>query len=210
MYPESIEELIAGPALEKTGGEEATLHASGREDVDARMLGRGRPFVVEVKKPRKRFIDLKDLATTVNERAEGKVNISSLRFADRDTVRGLKRREASRKLYRAVVEFDRDVSDEELETLEKVLTDAVIRQQTPRRVLHRRADRLREKHIYEAIAKRLTPNRVEMRIHCQGGLYIKELITGDEGRTNPNVSEIVKAKAKPLELDVLNVFTRGL
>jgi tRNA pseudouridine synthase 10 len=76
-------------------------------------------------------------------------------------------------------------------------------------VLHRRADRVREKYIYEAKIKRLAPNSVEMKIHCQGGLYIKELITGDEGRTNPNVTDIVSAKAETLELDVLNVIVKG-
>jgi tRNA pseudouridine synthase 10 len=208
-YPESVEEIIAQPTLEKTAGEETSFHSAGREDVDARMLGRGRPFVIEVKKPKKRFIDLHNLAETINKKAQGKVKVLNLRFGDRDTVRKLKKTEAGEKVYRAVVEFDRSISDEELETLEKTLTSAVVRQQTPLRVLHRRADRVREKYIYKTKVKRLAPNRAEMRVHCQGGLYIKELITGDEGRTNPNVTEIVSVKAEPLELDVLNVITRG-
>jgi len=209
MYQESVEEIIAKPTLKKTAGEDASFHAAGREDVDARMLGRGRPFVIEVKKPKKRFIDLQNLAETINKQAQDKVKVLNLRFGDRDTVRKLKKAETGEKVYKAVVKFDRSVSEEELETLEKTLTSAVIRQQTPLRVLHRRADRIREKYIYEAKIKRLTPNRVEMKVHCQGGLYIKELITGDEGRTNPNVTDIVSAKAEPLELDVLNVITRG-
>ena len=49
---------------------------------------------------------------------------------------------------------------------------------------------------------------MEMRVHCQGGLYIKELITGDEGRTSPSVAEILDVKAKPLELDVLEVIMK--
>ena len=53
LYPESVEELSSKPLLEATLGEEAFLHASGREDIDARMLGSGRPFVIEVSKPKK-------------------------------------------------------------------------------------------------------------------------------------------------------------
>ncbi len=208
MYPESVEEIIAGPTLEKTTGEDASFHAAGREDIDARMLGRGRPFVIEVKKPKKRFIDLHDLAETINKQAKGKVKVLNLRFGDKDSVRRVKKTEAGEKVYKAVVQFDSSVSDEELETLEKTLTSVVVHQQTPLRVLHRRADRIREKYIYKAKIKRLTPNSVEMRIHCQGGLYIKELITGDEGRTNPNVTDIISTKGEPLELDVLNVITR--
>ncbi|RLI47428.1 tRNA pseudouridine(54/55) synthase Pus10 [Candidatus Bathyarchaeota archaeon] len=209
MYQESVEEIIAGPMLQKTGGEDVSFHAAGREDVDARMLGRGRPFVMEVKKPKKRLIDLQSLAETINRQAKGKVAVLNLHFASRDTVRKLKKAEAGEKVYRVVVGFDRDISDEELETLEKTLTNTMVHQQTPLRVLHRRADCVREKYIYEAKIKRLTPNSVEMRIHCQGGLYIKELITGDEGRTSPNVANLVSAKAKPLELDVLNVIVKG-
>ncbi len=132
----------------------------------------------------------------------------NLRFARKDDVRKLKKAEASEKVYKAIIEFDRNVSDEELEAVEKTFANAVVHQQTPLRVLHRRADLVREKHIYEAKIKRLTPNRAEMRIRCQGGLYIKELITGDEGRTDPCVAKIVNAEAKPLELDVLNVVVR--
>jgi len=124
-------------------------------------------------------------------------------------VRRLKKTEAAEKLYKAVVEFGREVADEELETIEKILTNAVVHQKTPRRVLHRRADMVREKYIYEAKIKRLTPNRAEMRIRCQGGLYIKELITGDEGRTNPSLAKILSTKAEPIALDVLNVILKG-
>ena len=38
MYSESVEEIIAGPLLEKTGGDDVAFHAAGREDVDALSL----------------------------------------------------------------------------------------------------------------------------------------------------------------------------
>jgi len=50
MYPESVEELSSKPLLEAADGESTSFHASGREDIDARMLGTGRPFVIEVSK----------------------------------------------------------------------------------------------------------------------------------------------------------------
>ena len=206
MYPESIEEIVGNPALEMTEGDDIAFHGAGREDIDARMLGLGRPFVVEIKKPRKRFINLKSLQKTINEKAVGKVEVSNLRFANKDIVRRLKRSEAAQKLYRAIVELDNPVSEKQLAMLQKTLNGAVISQQTPRRVMHRRADLIREKHIYEAKVKKLKPNRIEMRIRCQGGLYIKELINGDEGRTVPNVADILNTKAVSLELDVLGVF----
>jgi tRNA pseudouridine synthase 10 len=206
QYSESVEEIIAGPILEKTVGESVSFHAAGREDVDARMLGTGRPFVMEIKKPRKRFLDLKNLTELVNKQAKEKVEISSLRAATKDDVRRLKRGEGAQKMYKVFIDFDRNVSDEELDNVAKTLTKASIRQQTPLRVLHRRADLIREKYIYEAHLKRLAPNRAEMKIRCQGGLYIKELVSGDEGRTIPSVASILNVEAKPLELDVLKVI----
>jgi tRNA pseudouridine synthase 10 len=206
MYPESVEEIIAEPLLQATRGEDASLHAAGREDVDARMLGTGRPFIMEIKKPKKRFVDLKNLTETINNQAQGKVEVLNLNSANRDDVRQLKKAEASQKIYKAIIEFDREVSDDELETVAKALEKADIHQQTPLRVLHRRADLVREKYIYETKIKRLAPNRAEMNIRCQGGLYIKELISGDEGRTDPSVAKLVNAEAKTLELDVLKVI----
>jgi tRNA pseudouridine synthase 10 len=206
MYSESIEEIIAEPLLQATGGEDVSLHAAGREDVDVRMLGMGRPFIMEVKKPKKRFIDLKSLTEVINRQAKGKVEVLNLSSAGKNDVRNLKKAESSQKIYSVIIEFDREVSDSELESVTKTLEKAVIRQQTPLRVLHRRADLVREKYIYETKIKRLAPNRTEMKIRCQGGLYIKELISGDEGRTDPNVAKIVNAEAKPLELDVLKVI----
>jgi len=206
MYPESVEEIVGNPSLEMTQGEDIAFHGAGREDIDARMLGLGRPFVIEVKKPKKRFINLNSLKKMINERATGKVEVSNLRFANKDTVRRLKRSETAQKLYRATVELDKPVSQKQLALLQKSLAGAVVMQQTPRRVMHRRADLIREKHIYEAKVKRLKPNRIEMRIRCQGGLYIKELINGDEGRTVPSLAKILNTRATPLELDVLGVF----
>jgi tRNA pseudouridine synthase 10 len=206
MYPESVEELVSKPLLEAAEGEKTSFHASGREDIDARMLGNGRPFVIEISKPKKRFLDLKTLEAAVNASAEGKVEVSGLRFSNKDVVRRLKKAESAQKEYRVLIEFENAVSEEGLRLLEEQLTGTSIKQQTPLRVLHRRADLTRERYIYEVKVKKLSLKRAEMKIRCQGGLYVKELVSGDEGRTVPNVSELLGNRAKPLKLDVLNVI----
>jgi tRNA pseudouridine synthase 10 len=206
MYPESVEELVAAPLLDLTDGAKVSFHASGREDIDARMLGNGRPFVIEVMKPRKRFLDLKKLKGIINAYAKGKVEVSNLRFADKAVVRKLKGGETAQKEYRVIVEFENEISAKDLRVIEEKLTNVLIKQKTPLRVLHRRADLTREKYIYGVKVKKLSLKKAEMRVRCQGGLYVKELVTGDEGRTTPNVSEILKNRAKPMKLDVLNVI----
>ena len=76
LYPESVEELSSKPLLEAAEGEKTLFHASGREDIDARMLGTGRPFVIEVSKPKKRFVNLKEIEAKINAGAVGKVEVS--------------------------------------------------------------------------------------------------------------------------------------
>jgi tRNA pseudouridine synthase 10 len=209
MYPESVEELIAKPTLDLTGGIKASLHASGREDIDARMLGEGRPFVIEVTRPQKRFLNLKKLEKMVNVHAKGKIEVSNLRFADKSFVRKLKKAESSQKEYDVIVEFEDEITTRDLRRIKEKLTNTVVKQRTPLRVLHRRADLTREKYIYDVKVKKLLPKKAKMWIRCQGGLYVKELVTGDEGRTTPSVSEILQNKAKPMKLDVLNVIMEG-
>lgn len=206
MYPESVEEIIAGPILEATGGTESSFHAAGREDIDARMLGTGRPFVIEIAKPKSRFLDLKKIEGFINAKSQRKVRVSGLTLADRNQVRKLKKGEGTQKEYRVVVEFEREATLKDLRLLKKRLVGALVSQRTPLRVMHRRADLTREKYIYDVNVNRLTPKRAQMKIRCQGGLYVKELVTGDDGRTVPSVSEILNTPAKPLKLDVLNVI----
>ena len=206
LYPESVEELSSKQLLQAAQGEEAFLHASGREDIDARMLGRGRPFVIEVSKPKKRFIDLKLIEDQVNFDAVGKVEVSGLRFATKDVVRHLKKGEGAQKEYSLLAEFENELSIQDLHKIEEQLSGACIKQQTPQRVLHRRADLIREKYIYQVKVKKVSLKRALLEIRCQGGLYVKELVSGDEGRTVPNVSDLLNNRAKTLKLDVLNVI----
>ena len=210
LYSESVEEIVSQPLLDVSEGEKSAFHASGREDVDARMLGRGRPFVVEISKPKKRQLDLAKLREAINALGEGKVQISKLRFTNRDVVRKLKKAESAQKEYRVLIQLDRDVTDDELCALKAKLACASIKQQTPLRVLHRRADLTREKYIYKVKVKKVAPNQAEMIVRCQGGLYVKELVSGDQGRTLPNVAELLSTGAKTLKLDVLNVILDDL
>jgi len=206
LYPESVEGYTSKALLAESGGTESFFHASGREDIDARMLGSGRPFIVEVSKPKRRSVDLKKIEQAINDGAVGKVEVSELHFASKDDVRHLKKGENARKEYRLLAEFEKDLTEEGLRMVEEKLTGALIKQQTPRRVVHRRADIVRERYIYKLEVKKVTLKRALLFINCQGGLYVKELVSGDEGRTVPNVSALLDNPAKTLKLDVLNVI----
>jgi tRNA pseudouridine synthase 10 len=206
LYSDSVEELTSKPVLVASEGVASFFHASGREDIDARMLGMGRPFIVEISRPKKRFIDLETIKAVINVSAVGKVEISELNFTTKDKVRRLKKGESAVKEYRLLTEFEDVLSDEALCLIEEKLTGIIVKQQTPLRVLHRRADLVRERYIYKVKVKRVALKMALMEIRCQGGLYVKELVSGDEGRTIPSVSGLLGNRAKTIKLDVLNII----
>ncbi|MFA6710522.1 MAG: tRNA pseudouridine(54/55) synthase Pus10, partial [Candidatus Methanomethylophilaceae archaeon] len=67
MYQTSVQEILGDIALEMSGGKEHFFHGMGREDIDALMLGEGRPFVLEISNPRTRDIDLDYLEAKANQ-----------------------------------------------------------------------------------------------------------------------------------------------
>lgn len=206
IYPISVEEIVSGPIMEATGGSGTKFHGAGREDVDAIMAGNGRPFVVEVKDSLNRLPDLKTLEAEINRLGDGRVEVLGLGFSDKKTVRGYKEKaKVAEKTYRALVEVGRLVSDDELRQLEKGFNGCLLNQYTPQRVLHRRADKLRVKRVHELKAARAEGTRIELVVRCQGGLYVKELISGDGGRTKPSISEALGAETRCVELDVISV-----
>ena len=203
QYPESVEELISGRFLELTKGREAKFHGAGREDIDVLMLGSGRPFVLEIKEPKIRNLDLAKIEKEVNEINEGKTAYHNLKLCERPRKAEIKQSSPDTyKVYNAIVKCDEAFDEDKLEELTKLNE---INQQTPLRVLRRRTDMVRVKHVLGLSYEIIDDRTFSMRIKTEGGLYIKELISGDEGRSNPNVSEILGVNAICEQLDVIEV-----
>ncbi|MDD5453071.1 MAG: tRNA pseudouridine(54/55) synthase Pus10 [Candidatus Bipolaricaulis sp.] len=203
QYPTSVEELVLPAFLAASGGTGGHLHGAGREDIDARMLGRGRPFVIEVKEPTIRTLDLGAIAREVNAAAAGKVEVLDLRPGTADLVAQVKEERADKR-YRARIELARPVDEEAfLRAVEALVGE--IEQRTPERVRHRRADLVRRRRVLAATGRLLSPLEAEVEILCQGGLYVKELISGDGGATQPNLASLLGVPARVAELDVVDV-----
>ncbi len=199
-YKESVEEIIAKPIMDVTRGEEHALHGMGREDIDARMLGNGRPFIIEIKRPKIRKINLEEMAKIIN--SSGKVEVSNLRFASRKEVTKLKAAEP-KKRYRVGIKVD--ASEEELRNALKSLIGK-ISQRTPLRVKHRRADKVRIKEVYDIKLIERERNSWIVEVLAESGTYIKELMHGDAGRTKPSLAEKLGKKVEVLWLDVIEIL----
>lgn len=204
QYQDSVEELIARPVIRAFDAENAVLHGAGREDIDARMLGTGRPFILEVVEPRRRTADLKRLEEEVNAETAGRVGVTFEGRAHRGEVETLKSKKAYKK-YRIFVEVKGAISLDELQSALDRLNGTLIEQRTPQRVAHRRADKVRERRVLAIELVKAEDGRFLIDVVGEAGLYIKELISGDNGRTRPSLAEILGREAHVTSLDVVLV-----
>ena len=307
QYEKSVQDLVGNPMLEIFQGTEHAFHGMGREDIDDRCLGRGRPFVLEIKEPRKRSFNAEKLAEIINEAAKGSVEVSAIRPSTRSEVVRIKdtpaeksytirftiepMNEAEYAVLTAPVDMTReDVQDRskkrrrqrrgdknadrtkplettievpaagpseaELKAMKKPelvalaeanglkktgkkdelierivaalppapetfdlpddetilnivegLNGLKLAQRTPERVAHRRSDLIRKRTVFEAHSPFIEINEhgereIEFTLRCESGTYVKETVHGDNGRTQPSVAALIKAKCNALWLDV--------
>jgi tRNA pseudouridine synthase 10 len=201
-YPTSVEELVGAPLLTAAGASETRFHGMGREDIDARMLGRGRPFVLELMQPHRRTVDLAALAPEIARSSEGRVEVDELRPAEATDVVHVKEA-APEKSYRVGVVGSVPVAKVN-EALD-VATGRAIAQRTPTRVAHRRSDRVRARRIVAARVVEAADAGFTLEIRTEAGTYVKEWVEGDGGRTEPNLAGLVGVPLKVGFLDVLDV-----
>ncbi len=209
-YPSSIHDLIGNEFIKATKGELALFHGAGREDIDARCLGSGRSFIIEIRNPKIRNVNLIEIAQILNEKNKTKIFVDSLLSTTKKDIADIKRSsEFLRKNYNALVYFAQPISeiefDDKLQKTEEFLNETIINQRTPLRVVHRRADKTRKKKIYSITGKYVDSRHGFFKISSQGGTYIKELIHGDNGRTNPSLSKIYGYPMQCVELDVVEI-----
>jgi tRNA pseudouridine synthase 10 len=204
LYEITVEDLVAQKALELTKGTDESFHGSGREDIDALMLGTGRPFVLEIKNPKIRNINLTTLEKETNKTIKNKVEITCLRFSNRDEIARIKAAEF-RKTYRVTIEATKPLNKEKLIKVAQTLQGKLIKQLTPTRVAHRRANKIRERTIYNCTIESVEEFIARLVLETESGTYVKEFVSGDDGKTQPNLSELIGIPCIVKELDVIDV-----
>jgi tRNA pseudouridine synthase 10 len=205
MYDTSVEEQIGEPFKEASSALDYVLHGMGREDIDVITVGNGRPFILELTRPVKRTLDLMSIGQKVATLSGGMVEIDSLRMAHRSEVPKVKDG-AHLKRYRAKVSFGGPLDEATLIYNITLLAQSPIKQRTPERVSHRRAYKVRERSVHRSSATLFPDGTAEIELLADGGLYIKELLHGDEGRTDPSLSSLLGTSVKVLSLDVVEVL----
>ena len=204
QYMDSVEELIGRPVIELFDAEDAVLHGAGQGRYRRPLRGNRRPFILEVVAPKKRTQNLAALEAEINRTAEGRVSVAISHWSDRADVETLKSSKAHKK-YRILVEVEGHLSAEELANALKALNGVTIQQRTPVRVAHRRADKIRGRKVLDIECVGEQDGKFILEILGEAGLYIKELISGDQGRTIPSLAEILQRSVHVTSLDVVQV-----
>jgi len=205
----SVEEIIGERLCQYLKAEQVKFLASGREDVDVRMLGTGRPFAFEClnsKKSRFTAEELQELEAFINSHHPS-VQVNSMDLVTKKCIKRLKEGEDSkRKRYTALCTSNTEQCDpEKLRTLDSMV-DMVIKQETPIRVLHRRSNAVREKVIHSMAVEPISDGQFKLAVTSSAGAYIKELVHGDFGRTVPSLRNLLGMETDILALDVEEVY----
>jgi tRNA pseudouridine synthase 10 len=206
----SVEEVICLNAKEWIKAKDYRFASSGREDVDVRMLGRGRPFVVEFIDPRKETFTTEDMGAIQKQinATTPDVQVRDLQLVSRADTQILKTGETEKvKKYSAICYATRSLTEEDLVKM-NAINDLVLHQTTPIRVLHRRPLAVRDRSVFDVRAERVegSSSHFKLSLSSQAGTYIKEFVHGDFGRTTPNLGELLQAECDILELDVEDVM----
>ncbi|KAI6242763.1 DNA topoisomerase [Aphelenchoides fujianensis] len=195
----SVSEKIAGVMKRWCEADDTRFVASGREDVDVKLINARKAGVFKKEQLER---TLADIRAEINRDPE--VSVSELVRATSQKVEELKRRRrrtppsATRRSL---------LTDGMLERL-NAAAPVMITQPTVVRVLKRRPLHDRPREIYTMKATRVDQFHFQLEVSTQAGTYIKEFVHGDFGRTVPSVGTLMGLEAEQadiLELDVVDV-----
>lgn len=221
---QSIQELIEDGLKKFLQFDKSIFSSSGREDVDVRMLGNGRPFVFKLVNPWKpsnyNQETMRQIQEYVNVEHGEKIRIRHLQVVTSEAVSdNLKQGEESKaKEYRALCCCSRLLTNEDISKISDI-KDLYIDQKTPIRVLHRRSLIIRRRKIHKLKIDRVIMSEFEsvredqlnnvfvLTLVTEAGTYIKEFVHGDFGRSTPSLTDLLgDCDVDLMELDVMEVF----
>jgi tRNA pseudouridine synthase 10 len=207
----SLSGLMAEFFVRHGCAEGVVFHAAGREDIDVRMLGPGRPFVMELIGCRRSLsLDCPAIERDVNASTD-LIAVHDLRAVSKAQFGLIKDGEVNkRKHYLAKCWTARPLTQADADTLAAYVASLgpkglVMSQHTPVRVAHRRSLLDRPRSVYTLKMELIDAHNFYLRIITAPGAYVKEFVHGDLGRTYPSLRALIGADTDILELDVEKV-----
>ncbi|XP_063907380.1 putative tRNA pseudouridine synthase Pus10 [Zophobas morio] len=208
---DSVENIIVR-AVKQVVGEikQVSFQASSFDDPSVRVLGNGKTFHLQLFDPK-----FEEIPRSVCQKIEKIINktkvvrVTNLQQNNKkDISLAMDSENLSPRLFKALCLIQDFKNLDQCINAVNMYPNLMVNQKLPIRMLHqnRRYD-LRKKKIYFMKATKLRDNLIELELCIENGLNIREFIDGDLGRTSPSVSEIMRAKAGILALDVIDFRT---
>eukprot|EP01038_Epipyxis_sp_PR26KG_P016414 gene16414-22382_t len=206
----SIEEIISFSTKKILKVDSCKFHPCGREDIDVRCLGNGRPFVMEIHNA-KVFPSIEYLNMIVSEinnkndlNISGDIELVTLVNTTKATWDIMQEKaEEKKKGYSCVVWSSIPINKNVLKSIEMMSNNnkddegedcLEIMQKTPLRVMHRRSLLTRKRYVYNIETILLNSHFFILKLVTSAGTYVKEFVHGDFNRTFPSVKSILNAQ----------------
>ena len=202
----SVEEEMKSIVINKYEAEDLKFSAGGREDRDVRMLGGGRPFMMEIINPKKNMEkEIKKIEEEINNTSKF-IKVNNLEICNKEYTEIIKKAEVNKtKIYTCFVWAQKIITDEDINKLNS-LKNLELCQKTPIRVLHRRSLMDRKKIVYEMNAERISDHFMILDVVASAGTYIKEFVHSDLMRTEPSIKSLLDCDIDILQLDVRDLI----
>ncbi|KAH0792077.1 putative tRNA pseudouridine synthase Pus10 [Histomonas meleagridis] len=191
------------------------FQSAGREDMDVRMIGSGRPFSLTFLNPvpdenKPAPLSKQQFLQSFQEEIPTSIicNYGVSAYDLQATMQIPDMQPKHVKEYQCVVCCSRNITDEMLNEIDSI-ENLTIQQKTPSRVAHRREMMYREKTILKMVTQRICANFFLLRLRTSSGTYIKEFVNSDFGRTRPSLGMILDpsnpVECQLMQLDVIYV-----
>ena len=190
--------------------------SAGREDADVRMLGEGRPCLLEVVNPRRVEFsdnDFRAWSEDIYAKAGKQVELLNIAIVDGEKAAAVLKNgeDGKSKSYSCIIYSKIPISTNDFlqNKFEEIGSEVTLSQRTPLRVVQRRANIVRTRKITNLhSAKLISPHFFQLQLTSEAGTYIKEFVHGDFGRTTPSLGSLLhddNSACLLLELDVVNI-----
>ena len=180
--------------------QDVVIHVGGVDPSGARVLGNGRPTILQVIKPGRRP-DI-DYVYPLLKGLNYDITLNDLSRVKSTAIVRMKARVRDYVItYRVLAITDNPVTDGNIKSLHDYFRNRQVVQ------VFRRGRRIKRRvsMVYELDGKVVRDRLVEFLIKCQGNLYIRGFIHGGFGDVEPSIAGNLGFGVKPVEIDILNI-----
>lgn len=186
--------------IQAYNAQDVIIHTGGEDPMGVRVLGNGRPVILQVVKPGKRP-DVNDVYALLKDSGYD-VMLDNLSRVRASAVVRMKARVRDYVItYRVLAITDNPVTDENIRSLHDYFRNRQVVQ------VFRRGRRVRRRvsMVYELDGRVIRDRLVEFLIRCQGNLYIRGFVHGGYGDVEPSIAGTLGFSIRPVEIDILNI-----